>query len=397
MEIGEPVSVALTATTSMKAWKFQAEILEVTFKNSLKVSRKKKLISGPHWTKGEDVRDVWKEAKKIGLPDDSGYSKRAAALLVQGAQGATHEVEVKIQITESENITGQGDLTGRLGQLEVTGKCPTGIGQHVITARIKQLPEEILWLRGSIDWTFDVPAPGMAIALGGTAVELFFLLAPSPLNPFKAKGVWIEALRFLCGKVGVAGLKTDAAVAGKVTQYCHGNHRLRYDTKEGAPRYWDASSGEFALNKYMARGIARCNCYDQASAVQVLSAAVGTRLDWVYMDPYGFIQSTMLVGVGLCNNPFYTNPSFSKERNTRPDDPRRSPFGNHAFCHRDRMVLDACAGPHDGAELLQQYVGAAIDSSQWPYDNYNVRFQGALRPGTVGDMGIQGDAVKGLS
>ena len=44
-----------------------------------------------------------------------------------------------------------------------------------------------------------------------------------------------------------------------------------------------------------------------------------------------------------------------------PDDPRRSAFGNHAFCSLSSQILDACAGPHLGTETLQQYVDAAID------------------------------------
>jgi hypothetical protein len=251
MEIGEGVNVALGASAELKPWKLRAEILEVTFKNGIDVSRDGSTVPLPHWKKGVDVSDEWADAKRMGLPEKSSYSKRAAALLISGAPGATQDVEVKLHILESENVSGQGKLKGTLGSLEISGESPLGAGEHVISVRLQELPEEIQWVRGNMEWSLAASAPEVTISAGSTPVEVFFILG-KPSKPFQKGGVWAEALRFLCAKAGVVGAKTDARVAEQVTRYCHTSHGLRYDTKQGAPAYGDVG-GYFELKNYLFR------------------------------------------------------------------------------------------------------------------------------------------------
>jgi len=396
MEVGESANVVLAKSAQKKTWSFRAEVVEVTFPTTLKVARKRTKVDAPHWKKGVDVKDVWDEAKVMHLPEDSSYSQRAAALLVRGAAGATQDVEVKVHVLEAENVSGTGALLGSLGDLKIRGQCPLNTGEHVVKAQIEELPEEISWVRGEIAWELNVPDPGADIALNGTPVEVFFLLAPCLLEAFKPTGVWVEALRFLCAKVGVTNLKTPEEVAAKITRYCHGSHGLKYDTVAGKPRYWNSGTLEFALSNYLIRATTRCNCYDQASAVQVFSGAIGIALEWIYMKPYGFIKLTLLVGVGNCNNPFYKNSMYRKKKHvkkkhTKTGDERRSAFDNHAFCRGNNLIMDACAGPHVGTETLKEYIDASIDTDPRPYALYNKRFSALptphedLRPGTVAD------------
>lgn len=374
MEVGESVNVPLGGSATAKQWKFRAEILEVTFKG-VKVTRGKKVISPPHWKKGEDMKDVWSEAKRMSMPQDAGYSKKPAAMLIQGATGATQDVELKVHVTESENVSAQGDLVGRFGDLEITGKLPLSVGQHTVMAKIKTLPEVIAWYRCSIDWSVAIADPGTSITLGGTVVEIFFLPAV-PLTPFK-EGVWAEALRFLCTRAGVVGQKAPREIVRKITRYCHSGHELTYDTKDGNYRYGSPSNRQFMLSQYMEGADPECNCYDQASAVQVLSAVLGVKTTWLFMLPFGYIQPADLVGVGQCNNPvFRSNNSkpliYTIEDDFNPLKSKRQPFDTHAFCEQGAKIFDACVGPHLGTENREEYLRATIDytprlyPSNWP-------------------------------
>lgn len=363
MEIGEGGSVALGGSAEQKPWKLRAEVLEVTFKNGIKVSRDGSTVPLPHWKQGEDVSDTWADAKHMGLPEEASYSKRAAALPIRGAPGATQDVEVKLHIIESENVSGQGKLKGTLANLEITGDSPLGAGEHMVSARVAELPDEIQWVRGGLEWSLTASSPELTIAVGSTPVEVFFVL-DKPIKPFEAKGVWAETLRFLCSKAGVVGTKTGAKVADQVARYCHTRHGLHYDTEKGAANYGEPED-HFELKNYMIRKYPRCNCYDQASAVQVLSGALGVQLDWRFLKPFGFIKPTNLIGVGLCNNPFYE--ANNSDRFTQPHDPKRTSFGNHAFCRLGTQALEACAGPHTGTETEKEYVEASIDTDPVVY------------------------------
>jgi hypothetical protein len=359
MEIGEGICVPVNESVAeRKDWKLRAEVIEVTFKGGIKTSRNQSTIAPPHWKKGEDVSDDWADAKKMNLPEKSGYSKLAAAYLIDGASGASQDLEVKVHVLDSENVSGQGELVGSLENLEFTGQCPLSAGEHVVQAKIKKLPDSVQWVKGAISWGLQAPDPGITIVLGPTPVELFFLLA-TPIQPFQTTGVWAEALRFVCARAGVVGMKTPREVTARVATYCHTSHGLTYDTLQGAPRYWNANAASFALKNYLLRHHTRCNCYDQASAVQVLAGAVGVVTQWTFLDPFGYIQPANLIGVGMCNNPFFE--SNGSDRMIQPHHANRTAFGNHAFCDLAGKMVDACAGPHTATETAQEYINASID------------------------------------
>ena len=124
----------------------------------------------------------------------------------------------------------------------------------------------------------------------------------------------------------------------------------------------------------------RCNCYDQAAAVQSLASAVGVASVWQFLKPFGFIRPTNLVGVGLCNNPFFGR--YEPLKLVAPDSDRRTAFGNHAFAVTlDSKVVDACAKPHLGTETVPEYLIDSIDDDPSLYRHY-VRF----RPGRPTDV-----------
>jgi hypothetical protein len=377
MQVGEPV-VGPSAAALPPDAELVAELVSVIFKSPVKVSRAKDTVAGPHWERGKEseVEDNWSAtAKKMRLPVEP-YSRRAAVYLVSSAE-AGHDVEVKVRITRSQNIGGPAKLFGNLRGLAFEGDCPTAVGEHVVSAKIRNPPDAIQTFRGKIGWVLSVESPGMTVNLGTSLVEVYFVLG-TPTFPFK-RGVWAEALRFLCGRVGVVGQSQLLPVAAKIASYCHGGHGLRYETKQGSSRYEVGSyGGDFALWDYLRATSGVCNCYDQAAAVQALSGALGIDLDWRFLSPFGYLRTTNLVGVGQCNNPFFgSNESKKVVANDSKD---RTAFGNHAFISfgAERM-LDACAGPHLGTETAQEYVQSSIDNTPRLYRQWH-------RPGTAADI-----------
>ena len=116
--------------------------------------------------------------------------------------------------------------------------------------------------------------------------------------------------------------------------------------------------------------------------MQALSGAVGAQVKWLFMDPYGFIKPTHLVGDSeLCNNPFYRSPHphdqvVTNLKKIDPKDIHRFPFGNHAFCALpyqalpSALVLDACAGPELASQTLKDHVNEDIDHDEVPRKHY---------------------------
>jgi hypothetical protein len=302
----------------------------------------------PHWKAGTAV-------------EDGAGSRRPAVYLIKGK--GSDAVTVKVRITENKNVTGASTLLGNFAGLVMEGACPTAVGEHIVKAKIKNLPDAIQWYRGDASWGLHVPSLGSSVSLANSSRSEIFVVLDTPSPFYSPPGVWVEALRFLCGKVGVVGMKTSTEVNVRVTTYCHSDHGLMYDTVEGAPKYGvDNEGGEFKLARYMNAASKVVNCYDQAAAVQSLCGALGVNTTWLYLAPFGFIKPTNLVGIGLCNNPFFE--SNGSKPLVAADDPLRTRFGNHSFCEFAGGELDACAGPHTGSEDRREYCNASIDSER---------------------------------
>lgn len=272
----------------------------------------------------------------------------------------------------------------------MTGTCPTAVGEHEVNAKIEKRPDAIRHFQGDVSWGLEVPDLAACIGLGNSTRLEVFVILDDPAGFYDPPGVWVEALRFVCDTVGANGLKTGAEVVAKVATYLHGSHGLGYDTRRGAPAYGvSGSGGTFKLKDYLAAAARVVNCYDQAGGVQALCGAVGVDTTWYYLDPYGFINTTNLVGVGNCNNPFFLSNGSSAV--VPADDPKRTAFGNHAFCGLAGKVLDACAGPHTGTETKAQYCAAAIDATPALYARYS-----GFRPGTAADI-VEPGGITGLA
>lgn len=366
-ELGESVAVSTVPASQFK--EFKAEVIEVTFADGVKAAHDKSQITEPHWP----------------APLHSGRYSQKPAVYPFGS-GAAQKVEVKIKI-ESTGYSGNGKLTGVGANMEFEGQVPLSSGEHTVEVKMQSPPTELAWLKGQVSWGIDLP--DMCASAGTTFLELFFVFDDPSARPyFSSDGVWAEALRFLFLQARPAGISTEADALASVTRMCFGLNNHKYDISRGAPSFGGAS-GTFLLEDYMSAAVQEVNCYDQAYAVIVFAGALGLVCDGIYINPFGFLATTTLVGYGRCNNPFPRNkymndgtPGTSPEDYllVSQNDPYRAPFGNHMFCEFSQKIYDACAGPVTGAVDRAGYVGTAIDSSTTLYSGSRIR------AGTEADM-----------
>jgi hypothetical protein len=346
--------------------------LSFTWDGAIKVARARATVTGPHWQAGLDLKD-------------GAGSIRPAATLVGGA-GRSGRATLTLRLDACSGVGGSLQVSGRLGALSLEGSCPASAGEHTVSLLVSPLPDSLQAAQGDVVWQVNGAGLAAPVALDNPARLEWYALLGRPAAFFEPAGVWVEALRFLCSRVGVTGLATPAQVVAKVARYCHGSHGVRYDTFHGAPAYGcSGTGGAFQLGAYLTAAKPVVNCYDQAGALQSLCGALGVATNWFYLRPYGFIHTTQLVGVGACNNPFFSNHGSSPTVGV--NDRQRSAFANHAFAGLSGAVVDACAGPHTGNEDRAQYVSAAIDGTTTLYRLYS-----NFRPGSVPDI-LQPDGV----
>jgi hypothetical protein len=375
MEIGEPIKPAVSPTSEETKY-LRAEVIKVVFESTIRVSVAKATVKEPHWEKGQAVEEsTW----SLGRQQISGlYSKRPAVYLRKSA-GGSRVATVTVKITAS-NVSGTGKLVGVLSSLRFEGDCPLGAGEHIVVAELKDVPDAFNGFSGNMGWTLE--GSELSAALNGTRVEVFFIYA----NPHKAykDGVWVEALRFLATRPLLRGTGKPADAAAKVVRYCHGHHGLKYDNLGGGGSQYGVSNdgGTFRLSGYMERDEEYANCYDQAGAVESLCGAAGIIVEWIYLEPYGFMKPTNLLGYGLCNNPFFMR---SSDKIVGINEESRWPFHNHAFSRLAAKMLDACAGPHVGTESAAEYIDSSIDDQTTLYRNPRSHGYG-MRAGKAGDM-----------
>ena len=359
MEVGESATGPGSGDDpNVEEKKLTLEVIEVEFLSTVKVAYAKAAVSPPHYKKGDNYID------------GSGYSERPAVILMKssGDAGSTNSAKltVKVEVTENLDISGNGTLIGTIGALRMTGDCPTGVGTHTVDVEIEELPETIIWENSEISWGIEIAAMNQTLPVNNTRVELFGI-PDKPQRAFKsAPGVWSEVLRFLCMAVAIVGERDKTALADMIAVYFHSRHGLEYDHERGAPHYINLNASIFPVEAHMRRANGTIvNCYDQASAVQVYCAALGLDCPWLFLDPFGYIQSVWLVGPIRCNNPFFRSAGGSADVIDTPATHTaylsRSSFGNHAFCSYQGKILDACAGPATGTDSPQQYLDKSID------------------------------------
>ena len=333
-----------------------AQIVTVTYMSGIRVAREQIPVREPQWD-GSNVID-------------GPGSTRPGVYLVAPRNGIK-TIRVRVQVTRSRNVAAIGTLTGILGGLSFVAQCPTSVGFHDVVAQMQGVPNGIECYQGDAAWT--LAAPDITVALNATRLEIYFVLAvPDACHAdddqnacYRENGVWAEALRFLCRTVRVTGLDTAPRAVARITQYCHSERGLRYDSSS---RYMQDDRVKevhmLRLQDYIAGVMPSANCSDQAGAVTVLSRAIGAPVTMLELRPFGYIMPTNLMERRGCNNPTPNpkHPDFVDIRTVQEWWNVRWGFELHIFCELDGAIYDACTGPHLGTETAAGYVEAAVDS-----------------------------------
>ncbi|MVT08474.1 hypothetical protein [Chitinophaga tropicalis] len=220
------------------------------------------------------------------------------------------------------------------------------------------------------------------IGLGTTWVQLFWIdLANQPADAFK-RGIPVEALeklyesapqvhRFPGDEISELVKKANKLYdVGSIVNMIFNYVPPRYDIWQGAPHFVNLSNGWNNITLYYNAYISAhnnnpssiLNCYDAAAVLQYNLQYYGYSVKYCFMQPFGYMRLTNLIGRGQCNNPFYGatgGPAVISSTS-----PSRTAFLNHAFVYLPSTgcISDACAGPHIGNETPAQYVNNATDS-----------------------------------
>lgn len=326
-----------------------AKVIEINFLSGIDVYEKKKKVKPPHW----------KFRRKKVKP----------ACFTRKSGGGKKNLEVTIEISRLENISGNAILIGEGSNIKIKSN-PFSLKKgksNPIKCEFEDLPDALYYFnKSALSW--KIKHGSDFYSLINITPVILFIIFNNPRKPWSktgSKSIWVEALKFVFTKVGLNNLKSKKSANAAITKYLHSSYGLTYDTKRGAPRYgvWANGNGKFKLTNYLKKTETTVNCYDQAAAVKVLSAVVGIGVKYQFMNPFGYINPTNLIGVGLCNNPFYNNPIYTNKKITSVNDPNRSSFGNHAFVKYHGKINDACAGPDLGSRTPKQYIKHSIDHS----------------------------------
>jgi len=231
------------------------------------------------------------------------------------------------------------------------------------------------WKMGNVN---GINTPATDFATSG--VHTVYTILGEPVAPWdnsagSQKNAWVKALDFGIGNASCNGDSRASNALAHITQFLHTGHGLTYDINGGENAYSsDYLGGTFQLTEYIdktggnnvspSRAGNIVNCYDQAGGVFTLGHLFGVPVSYMFMQPFGYINTVNLIGEGNCNNPFYPlSTSGLKIAGTNDVSPVRKGFGNHAFNAYDGFIFDACAGPSIGTKTAAQYVSDTVDES----------------------------------
>lgn len=256
----------------------------------------------------------------------------------------------------------------------------SGIMPITVTADRPRAPME---QHGDFVWSIEPQTTMQNIGVSGTTRLEMYWLPGRPRSMF-TRGVWASLLRILTPVVSPN--KAEDQVAEALANACFNpkqpQYQKKYASKDGKSHYaQDRDGGWFDLGKYFSGIALPANCYDQAAALQTCLGAFGLFSTWAFQLPFGYINTTNLLGYGNCNNPIFlfNNTKLIVDIN----DPNRTMFSVHAYLIRQGKVLDACAGPYVGKESLASYLTASIDTKTRLYANHQPPFD---QPGTENDV-----------
>lgn len=284
-------------------------------------------------------------------------------------------LEIEVDLPRAGHYLLVGRLTGEGIRLFSGSAEATTAGPSTFRIRLDSTPTEVAALADRrIQWRLLGAESLDNIADQTLRMELYFVRRAPDLR-FR-KGLPLEVLRrvamvlelqdrFVVSPVGfgyVGDLVPD------LVRWLFFRNPPSYDIWNGAPHFCDPAEPNniiLFLGAYDASytdPFAICNCYDMASLLQFYLETLGYGpIAWAFMEPFGYLRLTLLVGRGSNNSPIFGR---SEGPPVLPcDDPERTAFGNHSFCYLpwEGSIADACSGPHLGNEGVDEYVAVATD------------------------------------
>jgi len=359
----------MTAENRGEKTALTVEILSITIDSQITACLNGKPVKLPNWKPGIDLNDGH-GSKRPGVFDMTApnrYKNLNVRLLVKG-------------LSDKETTKLSGKLAGLTFTTSLTGDNPMGTtGKEITVSAVPEnIPHYFKQARGDMEWFIDNDKEPFE----KTRLEMYWVYG-CPGIMYK-KGVWVEVLRLLITLC--AGLEHKEKIIQRIVNYCHAWTPLRYNSETTAAQYTEAYwGGCFELEAFLAQAYTLCNCYDQAGALQTLIGALGIELTWIYMNPFGFINKTTLIGRGECNNPIFLKKGSLTPELVDKNDPGRTAFGSHSFClwekqDKHQFVLDSCLGPTMGNASSAQYIKRRIDNTTILYKERKIR------PGGLEDM-----------
>ena len=229
---------------------------------------------------------------------------------------------------------------------------------------------DLVWMCDSLD-ADTFPEEGFAETTNLVAYTIF----REPLSPWtnewtNVQNAWTNALEFALVTAGADGSNSETNALAAITQHLFSGHGLVYDTTEGRPTY--VTNSIFRLSSYIGkigngdtnRLTNVVNCVDQASGVSSFGALLGIDNNIQMLEPFGYLNVVNLVGIGSCNNPFFTSPGTSRTNAVEGvDDSLRTSFVRHFYVKSHSVIFDACAGPALGTTNNIQYLSETVDKS----------------------------------
>ena len=214
------------------------------------------------------------------------------------------------------------------------------------------------------------------VATNGPSVAYSILdepVLPWTDDDISETNVWASALEFVSGTNACNGASTQKDCLQALTAFLFYHHGLIYETDNGRSTYYSLELNttsfdyyvKFQLGQYINKGNGNyVNCYDQAYGLSILGRSLGISSDVVFLLPFGYINPTNLVGIGVCNSPFFTTNHIPASAPLRPvDDLDRKWFYNHRYVEWNNKVFDCCAGPALGDLVHSDYLHTWVDTS----------------------------------
>lgn len=283
-------------------------------------------------------------AANVTVPEyvSAGQASKPAAWVMGGG----HSVRVRFAAGPA-ITTAQVWAEGGLGGLGSAGSPVTvnftgGFGEA--TFPVNTPPAAVARTLFTWDWKY---LSGLTtLTLGHTGQHRLYTVLASPQAPQAVP--WVGALEVATQLA--QGTTTAAAATRAIWQDFYTNAGGLYDTVSGASAYTGGTTTAFNLTQWLANystaSIGVVNCYDMGKSVVVFANALGAGTEYVYTNPFGYLNLINAIGRGWTNNPFYD--SFGCDPSPIvPGDNDRCGFGNHAFTLLAGQIYDGSGGQVD--------------------------------------------------